>query len=382
MKPELSIKVVGVGTAGLCLLDKLAAVGFPAAHFIALDSDIQELQRCQLTERIRLGETTRRGWGCSGDAAEGAECMRAASDRIADKLRGADLVILLAGTGGGIGGGGASPVAEIAGKEGALVISIALQPFNLEGRQDASQLATERLSQVSDALICISNQTVMDNMANQCSVQECMETSNIWVLESLMGLGRLVRSDGLLNVNFEDVRELIQGHHGTGFLAAVEMTGDFSSKILVDSLMKHPFFEPNIDFSNVSGMFVTMAGNDLLNLNRVNEFEKYLATAFPQAERVLGVYPDKTMASAIGVTLMVLGPTKININCGNDQTPIETNRLVNIGDHIPILDAKGIQQQLPLVSVSKGCFDKGDSNLHDGEDLDVPTFLRRNIILN
>ena len=88
------------------------------------------------------------------------------------------------------------------------------------------------------------------------------------------------------------------------------------------------------------------------------------------------------MASTIEVTLMILESTTVKINCGNNQTLTETNRLIEIGDKIPIIGPKGIQQQLPLVPVSKGCFDKGESNLHDGEDLDVPTFLRRNIILN
>ena len=382
IRDDLSIKVVGVGTAGLRLLGKLAAVGFPSAHFIALDSDFEELQKCQLAERIQLGKTTRRGWGCSGDAAEGAECMRSSIDGIAERLRGADLVILLAGTGGGIGGGGAFPVADIAGKQGALVITIAIQPFDLERCQDASHLALDRLRQVSDALISVSNQTVMDSMPNQCSVQECIETSNVRVLESLMGLGRLVRSDGLLNIDFEDMRELIKKNHGTGFLAAVEMTGDFSAKVIVDSLAKHPFYETNIDSSRVTGMFVSMAGGDLLNLNQMNELEECLMAKFPQAEKVLGVYQDKSMASTIEVTLMILESTTVKINCGNNQTLTETNRLIEIGDKIPIIGPKGIQQQLPLVPVSKGCFDKGESNLHDGEDLDVPTFLRRNIILN
>ena len=383
MRSELSIKVVGIGTAGLRLLDKLAAVGFPASHFIALDSDIEELQKCQLAERVQLGKVSRRGWGCSGDAAEGAECVRASIDRIAEKLRGADLVILLAGTGGGIGGGGASPVAEIAGEEGALTITIALEPFDLERRQDGSRLAIERLRQVSDSLICISNQMMMDRMARQCSVQECMETSNVRVLESLMGLGRLVRSDGMRNIDFEDIRELIKKNHGPSFLAAVEMTGDFSSQVMVDSLMKHPFLGQNIDFSRTSGAFATMEGDVNLSLNLVNEFEQYLAEIFPQAERILGAYPDKSMDSKIGVTLMILGTATVDVYSGNDQTLIKTDRLGKMEDHdIPIIGANDVQPQLPLVPVSKGCFDKGESNLHDGEDLDVPTFLRRNIILN
>ena len=109
MKPEKSgtkSVFVGVGSAGLLLLDKLAAVGLPVGSFIGIDSDYQCIQRGQIAECIQLGEATRRGWGCSGDAAEGASCVRAARDKVGAKLKSADMVIIVAGTGGGMGGGG------------------------------------------------------------------------------------------------------------------------------------------------------------------------------------------------------------------------------------------------------------------------------------
>ena len=382
MKPELSVKVVGLGGAGLRLLGKLAAVGFPASHFVALDSDVEELQKCQLTERIQLGKTTRRGWGCGGDANVGAECTRASIARIAEQLKGADLVLLLTGTSGGIGGGGAALVAEIAGKEGALVITIALQPFDLEVCLDTARLVTERLSQVSNTLISIPNQAVMDSMPKHCSVQECMETINIRILESLMGFGRLVRSDGLLNTNFGDFRELMRENQGLGLMASVEMTGDFSAKAIVDSLLNHPFIDSKIDSSRTKVMFVAVAGGELIGLKQMNELEGSLTLKFPNAEKMAGLYQDKTLGSSIGVTFIAISADVEGINSDNGKDPVENNRLIEFTDKIPIIGAKGIQQQLPLVPISKGCFDKGESNLHDGEDLDVPTFLRRNIILN
>ena len=115
MNPESNfcVKMVGVGCAGLRLLDRVAAAGFPASSFLALDSDCEQLQRCQIAERVQLGETNRRGWGCSGDEGEGANCVRAARDRIAGKLMGADLVVIVAGMGGGMGGGGAPVVLSL-----------------------------------------------------------------------------------------------------------------------------------------------------------------------------------------------------------------------------------------------------------------------------
>ena len=382
MKPEPSIKVVGMGAAGLRLLGKLAAVGFPASHFVALDSDVEELQKCQLAERIQLGEKKRRGWSCGGDTNVGAECTRASISGISEQLRGADLVLLLTGVSGGIGGGGAGLVAEAAGRQGALVMTIALQPFDLEVCLDTARLVTEQLSKVSNALISIPNQAVMDSMSNHCSVQECIDTSNIRILESLMGFGRLVSSNGLLNSNFDVFRKLIGENQWLGLLASVEMTGDFSAKAIVDSLLKHPFIDSKIDSSQPKLMFVTLAGGELIGLKQMSELEESLTLKFPKTQKTVGLHKDKTLGSTIGVTLVAFSTDQEGIDSDNGKESIVSNRLIEFTNKRPINGVKGIQQQLPLVPVSKGCFDKGESNLHDGEDLDVPTFLRRNIILN
>ena len=382
MKPEISIKVVGMGAAGLRLLGKLAAVGFPASHFVALDSDVEELQKCQLAERIQLAKKTRRGWGCGGDTNVGAECTRASIARISEQLRGADLVLLLTGVSGGIGGGGSALVAKAAGREGALVMTIALQPFDLEVCQDTACLVTEQLSKVSNALISIPNQAVMDSMPNNCSVQECIEMSNIRILESLMGFSRLVSSDGSLKTNFGNFLEMTREKQGLGFMASVEMTGDFSAKAIVDSLLNHPFIDSKIDSSYPKFMFIAMDGGELIGLKQVNELEESLALKFPKTEKMVGLYKDKTLDSTIGVTLIALSTDQQGISGHNGKESIGNNRLIEFTNKMPIIGVKGIQQQLPLVPISKGCFDKGESNLHDGEDLDVPTFLRRNIILN
>ena len=146
------------------------------------------------------------------------------------------------GMGGGMGGGGAPVVAEIASEGGALVLSIAIEPFDLEGRGEVSDLALQRLIQVSDTVIRIPNQSIMEQMTTGCSVQECLEVSNGRILEAMMGLGRLVRSDGLLNIDFTHVSKLLRGQHGESHLATIEMAGDVRPRAVMDELMKHPFF--------------------------------------------------------------------------------------------------------------------------------------------
>ena len=385
---NICVKVVGLGAAGLRLVDKLAAVGFPAAQFLALDTDCQELQRCQIAEKVQLGETTRRGWGCSGDVGEGAECVRAGRDRIAGKLSGSNLVIIVAGLGGGLGGGGAAVVAEIAAECGALVMALGIEPLDLEGRTETARLSLQRLLQVADTVVRMPNQGVMENQRKGCSVLECFEASNNHVLESLMGFGRLMRSDGTLNVDFAHVRKMVAGQHGESMLATVEVAGDARPRALMDAIMKHPFLDAGRNFRKAQGMVISLIGGESLSMDEVREFVEHIKAAAPEAQLALGVHIDESLANCVGVTVMLPYPEPATID-GRSNTDaanaLQVNRVQAAANKGSLLSGAAgggfAQQQLPLVSISKGRFDKGEPNLRDGKDLDVPTFLRRNIIL-
>ena len=385
---SICVKVVGLGAAGLRLVDKLAAVGFPAMQFLSLDTDCQELQRCQITEKMQLGATTRRGWGCSGDAAEGAESVRTDRDCVAGKLGGADLVIIVAGMGGGMGGGGATVVAEIAKECGALVMAMVIEPLNLEGRTETAGLSLQRLLQVADTVVRMSNQSVMEKQGEGCSVLECFEASNNHVLESLMGFGRLMRSDGTLNIDFAHMRNIISGQHGESFLATVEVAGDARPRALMDAIIKHPFLHARRCFQKARGVVISLVGSESLSMNEVQEFVEHIKSVAPVAQLSLGVHIDETLGNCVGAMVMFPYPDAALSKEASDRPGVkvlQVNRLKRTAnDELPLSDSADpgfSQQQLPLVSISKGRFDKGEPNLHDGKDLDVPTFLRQNIIL-
>ena len=384
----ICVKVVGLGAAGLRLADKLAAIGFPAAQFLSLDTDCQELQRCQLAEKIQLGETTRRGWGCSGDVGEGARCARAARDQVAGKLDGADLVIIIVGLGGGLGGGGAAVVSEIATECGALVVAMAIEPLELEGRTESARLSLQRLLQVADTVVRMPNQRVMEQQRKNSSVLECFEVSNNHVLESLMGFGRLIRSDGILNIDFAHVQTIIGGQHGVSSMAAVEVTGDARPRALMNAIMKHPFLDVCSYFRQAKGVVISLAGSESLSMEEVHEIVEHIKAAAPKAQVALGVHIDESLNNCLSA--MVMFPYLHTDLCDGDlnnvkKGPQRINRLQTVLEkEFQSSNAVGTafaQQQLPLVSISKGRFDKGEPTLHDGKDLDVPTFLRRNIAL-
>ncbi len=385
---DICVKVVGLGSLGLRLVDKLAAIGFPATQFLLLDTDCQELQRCQLAEKIQLGETIRRGWGCSGDAGEGARCVRAARERIAKKLRGSDLVVIVAGMGGGMGGGGAAVVAEIAAECGALVVVMVTEPLDLEGRTEEAQLSLQRLLQVADTVVRIPNQVVMEEQCKSSTVHECFEASNNHVLESLMAFGRLMLPDGMLNIDFAQVRSILGDQHCISALATVEVTGDCRVSALVKAMMKHPFLDAGRYLRETKGLVISLIGDGLLSMDEVQEFVDHIKVNAPLAQLALGVHIDEAAINCVSAMVMVpysemdLPEYELDEKAGNNPLDSQLNRVIN-REKLSSGTADNVfaQQQLPLVSISKGCFDKGEPNLYDGKDLDIPTFLRRNTIL-
>ena len=374
--------MVGVGCAGLRLLARVGAAGFPATNFLAVDSDCEHLQRCQIAERIQLGETNRRGWGCSGDDGEGANCVRAARDRIAGKLMGADLVVIVAGMGGGMGGGGAPVVSEIASEEGALVVALAIEPFDLEGRNETARVAVNRLTQVADTVVRMPNQNVMETLGKNASVPECMEAANGHVLGALMGMGRLARADGELNVDFAHVRRLMTGYHGESSLITVEVAGDARPRALLEAILNHPHLNVGSEFRNCEGLIVSLVGDESMSMEEVDEFMAHLKTAASRAKVILGVHVDDAMGKGMGAMMLMPRRTvKEVLPTSVKPEPLKIS-MPTTPRNQPASTRDFQQQQLPLVPISKGRFDKGEPNLHDGEDLDVPTFLRRNMILN
>ncbi len=388
----VNVKVVGLGNAGARVVDSLAALGFPAARFLAVDTDSEKLQHCQLAEKLQLGERTRRGWGCSGDASAGAACLRAAKDTLSEKLAGTDLVLLVTGLAGGLGGGGAPVVAEIAADAGALVVAIGIEPFDLENLEAQSHEALQRLQGTADTVVCMPNQAVMDRQPNGASVPECFEAANNLILEALLGVGRLLRTDGKLNIDFAHFHSLMSGRHTASVMAALEVMGDARPRALMDAILRHPQLEAGKLLGKTDGIVLCLSSGEDLPMDEVKEVMNHLRDAAPAAKMLLGVHTEAGLGA--GLTALVLMPLPME-KTKVEEEPEPVNRLEELPpEPVPQSDPTTAsapaaptlwtahQQQLPLVNISKGRFDKGEPTVHDGEDLDIPTYQRRNIVLN
>ncbi len=384
--PGVNVKVVGLGGAGGRVVDSLAALGFPAARFLAVDTDSEKLQHCQLAAKLQLGESARRGWGCSGDAGAGAACMRAAKDTLSEKLADTDLVLLVTGLAGGLGGGGAPVVAEIAADAGALVVALAIEPFDLEGLDAQSREALQRLRGTADTVVCMPNQAVMDRQPSEASVPECFEAANNLILEVLLGMGRLLRTDGQMNIDFAHFHSMMSGRHTGCVMASLEVMGDSRPRALMDAILRHPQLEAGTLLGKTDGIVLCLSSGEDVPMDEVEEVMSHLRDAAPDARLLLGVHTEAGQGDGLAALVMMPRPAA-NVVAEVDPDPV--NRLEEFSEQPAAETAPAIpmlwtadQQQLPLVNISKGRFDKGEPTLHNGEDLDIPTYQRRNIILN
>jgi cell division protein FtsZ len=171
-------------------------------------------------------------------------------------------------------------------------------------------------------------------------------------------------------------------------LATVEVAGDARPRALMDAIMKHPFLDAGRYFRKAQGMVISLIGGESLSMDEVREFVEHIKAAAPEAQLALGVHIDESLANCVGVTVMLPYPEHETIDArpkSEAANALQVNRVQTSANKGSLLSGAAgagfAQQQLPLVSISKGRFDKGEPNLRDGKDLDVPTFLRRNIIL-
>jgi cell division protein FtsZ len=209
-----------------------------------------------------------------------------------------------------------------------------------------------------------------------------MEAANGHVLEALMGLGRLARTDGELNADFAHVRRLITGYHGESSLVTVEVAGDARPRALLEAILKHPYLYAGSEFRNCEGLIVSLVGDESMSMEEVDEFMAHLKATASRAKVILGVHVDDAMGKGMGaMVLMPRRPVKAVHPASVKRETLQIS-MPKPSRTQPSSTRDFQQQQLPLVPISKGRFDKGEPNLHDGEDLDVPTFLRRNMILN
>ena len=414
------MKVFGVGGAGCNILAHLVQSGLEGVECVAMNTDAAALERCPVPGRLALGSRLTRGLGAGGDPARG----RAAAEEDREKLEalcaGADVLFILAGLGGGTGTGASPVLAELARQSGALVLGLVVLPFDWEGgrRQRQAQLGLHQLRAAADSVVCLPNQKLLSLVADKASLVESFATAHDLLARGVHGLRRLLAQPGLINVDFADVCAVTRDRHAECFLVTAEAQGDSRARELVGALLRHPLLDEGRALRDTSGVLVSLVGGPDLSLADVNEFMEQINPHCEESHVILGaaIDPDfpgrmavtvlsarrdgretpgaPAAAEAVGTTPAGAEPPFIDpLASGRPAsrivapppsiTPQNASQMLNgLSPRARRKAMKMVQGQLPLEIISKGRFEKSEPTIRSGEDLDVPTYLRHNLVLN
>jgi cell division protein FtsZ len=382
-----TIKIIGVGGAGVSLLDTLNGEDFAGANLVAVNTDAASLAPSTATMKIHLETKLLRGLGTGGDPERGTAIAEEQFATLKNACEGADVIFIVAGLGGGA-GCGISPVLARAAKEtGALVLAFVSLPFLLEGnrRQQQAQQSLEQLKAVTDGVICLPNQKVFKLIDDNTSMLDTFRITGGLLAEGVRGVWHLLTRPGLIQVHFADLCALLRDRHAENAFAFVEASGTGRAREVVENILAHPLLDEGRALAESDAVLVSLtAGNDL-SMAEINRVIDQVKRQCSHAQIIMGAAVDADMKDKLCVTVIAAKqnalPTSVSARM---ETPTAGGREVVMA-RAPQKrkgNAKPVQTQLPLTIVSKGRFDKSEPTKRNGEDLDVPTFLRRGVPLN
>jgi cell division protein FtsZ len=307
-RPEArSIMVVGVGGGGGNAVDRMVDVGLPAVGFVAVNTDAQALRQSRAEQRVRIGDRVTRGLGSGGDPEIGRRAAEEDAERIGAAVAGADLVFVTAGLGGGTGSGAAPIVAAKAREGGALTIAVVTKPFDFEGtpRRDIAEDAAQRLLAEVDAMITVPNDRVGQVIDPDASALEAFRVVDEVLLKGVEGIVELLTSPGLINLDFADVRSVVQGA-GPALIGLGEGHGEGRAVEAARQAASSPLLEASIN--GARGVLLHISGPADLSLREVRQAaDEIRAAADPRANVIFGASIGEVPEGGVHITLIATG---------------------------------------------------------------------------
>ena len=354
-----TIKVIGVGGAGNNAVNRMLDLGIKNVDFIAVNTDRQALQKSKANTKIQIGEKITRGLGAGANPDVGAQSAEESKQEITEVLRGADMVFVTAGMGGGTGTGAAPTVAGIAKEMGILTIGVVTKPFTFEGKKRLAQAerGIESLKGKVDTLIVIPNDKLLQVIDRKTSMAEAFMMADDILRQGVQGISDLITVTGAINLDFADVKTIMQNtgmaHMGIGF-ASGENKAEDAAKQAIQS----PLLETTIE--GARGVIINVTGGIDLGLQEVNTAAELIQRSVdPEANIIFGTVVDESMNDEIQITVIATG--------FEDQNEVASpgKRADNI--------------------ISKAWGDKKINSIPSSQDLsnsqndlDIPSFLRKN----
>lgn len=353
------IKVVGIGGGGVNAVNRMIESGLKGVEFIAVNTDAQALLMSDADVKLDIGRDLTRGLGAGADPDVGRQAAEDHAQEIQEVLKGADMVFVTAGEGGGTGTGGAPVVARIAKELGALTIGVVTRPFVFEGRRRATQAegGIDALRNEVDTLIVIPNDRLLSLTDKNISVIDAFKQADHVLFQGVSGITDLITTPGLINLDFADVKSIMHGA-GSALMGIGSARGDNRAMAAAEEAISSPLLEASIEGAH--GVLLSVSGGSDLGLFEINEAAKMVAdAAHPEANIIFGAVIDDTLGDEVRVTVIAAGFD------GGMPQPRRQPAATQAAERVAATDAS----DAPVREVT---FESDDAQ----GDLDVPDFLK------
>jgi cell division protein FtsZ len=435
---SVPVKVVSVGGAGLNALDRIVLDGLEKASVVAINTDVQSLTSSVAAHKVQLGRTRTRGLGTGGDPELGFEAAVESADEIREALTDTRMVFVCAGLGGGTGSGAAPYVAQLAREAGALVIAFVTLPFTFEGKRRTAQArgALARLNEIAHSVICFENDRMGDLVAPQAGIHQAFAMADTTISQSVRSIVNLIQRPGLIRIGFDDLLAALRMRNGRCLFGFGESDSDNRAHDALTQALKNPLMDRGRMLADATNVLVQIAGGPGMTLAEVEVLMQELGRHVNEQTQILfGAVVDGKLGDRLTVTIISSLAADEELSDVSAQPPFreqhpapqihiepESAAIESVppaesipfekplaaeatptaaftpGEPesptatppkkvVPQTDEKAAaekpvppkQEILQFEPVTRGRFEKSEPTIVEGEDLDVPTYLRKNI---
>jgi cell division protein FtsZ len=391
------IKVVGVGGGGNNAVNRMVAEGLGGVEFIAINTDNQALMLSKAKTRVRIGDKLTRGLGAGGNPEIGRKAAEESADELYEVMRGADMIFIASGMGGGTGTGASPIVAQIAKELGALTIGVVTRPFTFEGarRQQAAEAGIEALKGQVDTLIVIPNDRLLQIASKNATLQQAFSLADDVLRQGIQGISELITVPALINLDFADVRT-IMSEGGAALMAVGHAVGDERARKAAEAAISSALLDVTID--GARGILFNITGGPDLSLFEVNEAAAIIKeSAHPEVNLIFGAQIEEGMGDEVRVTVIATGfehtsrvQRKIDQQPAYRPTqqpqpqqrsapqprPMQQYSAPPVQPAAPPLQEKTPPEQAPPPQ-PKPQQDNFNARVYDEDNIEIPTFLRK-----
>ena len=354
-----TIKVIGVGGGGTNAVNRMVDSGIRGVEFVAVNTDRQALLLSKAASKIQIGEKITRGLGAGANPDIGAQAAEESKAEITEALRGADMVFVTAGMGGGTGTGAAPIVAACAKEMGILTIGVVTKPFTFEGKKRLSQAdrGIESLKSKVDTLVVIPNDKLLQVIDRKTSIVEAFKMADDVLRQGVQGISDLIAVPGLVNLDFADVKTIML-NTGMAHMGIGRASGESRAEEAAKQAVQSPMLETSIE--GARGVIINITGGTNLGLHEVNTAAELVQRSVdPEANIIFGAVIDETLEEDIVITVIATG---FEDDERNKLGAMPVNKIVD----------KALEQSFKANPVPT------DTTAAPASDIDIPSFLRKN----